>query len=168
MIPSAQIYAAQNAPPPPPPPTRTSDPLSTGHSRSRPPYFDPATGMRYDTNNGSYEGWLTKQSEWLKDWRRRWFILKGDKLFFAKSNYSVPHGMVDLSKCQTVKSAEHKAGKKYAMEVRRTIHPVNLSSKKRRILLTTSITHLFIQSSCPDVTDKYIPHLFHLLIAPFF
>ena len=122
MIPSAQVFAAQNAPQPPPPPPRTSAPLSTGHSRSRPPYFDPATGMRYDTNNGSYEGWLTKQSEWLKDWRRRWFILKGDKLFFAKSNFSVPHGMVDLSMCQTVKSAEHKAGKKYAMEVRKNNH----------------------------------------------
>ena len=121
MIPSAQILATQNAgttPPLPPPPPRTTDRLSTGHSRSRPPYFDPAIGMRYDTNNGSYEGWLTKQSEWLKDWRRRWFVLKGDKLFFAKSSFSAPHGMVDLSMCQTVKSAEHKAGKKYAMEVR--------------------------------------------------
>ena len=28
--------------------------------------------------------WLTKQSAWLKDWRRRYFILKGSKLFFAK------------------------------------------------------------------------------------
>ena len=124
-MPSAQTLAAQNAVKPPPPPPRTTDRLSTGHSRSRPPYFDPSTGMRYDTNNGSYEGWLTKQSEWLKDWRRRWFILKGDKLFFAKSNFSVPHGMVDLSKCQTVKSAEHKAGKKYAMEVQSLLNPIH-------------------------------------------
>jgi hypothetical protein len=29
-------------------------------------------------------GWLTKQSSWLKEWRRRYFILKGSKLFFAK------------------------------------------------------------------------------------
>ena len=27
---------------------------------------------------------LTKQSAWLKDWRRRYFILKGSKLFFSK------------------------------------------------------------------------------------
>jgi hypothetical protein len=45
---------------------------------SRPPYLDPNTGKRYDTSSGSTEGWLTKQSEWLKDWRRRYFILKGD------------------------------------------------------------------------------------------
>jgi hypothetical protein len=35
--------------------------------------------MRYETSCGNTEGWLTKQSEWLKDWRRRYFILKGDK-----------------------------------------------------------------------------------------
>ena len=44
---------------------------------TRPPYFDPNTGMRYETSCGNTEGWLTKQSEWLKDWRRRYFILKG-------------------------------------------------------------------------------------------
>ena len=45
---------------------------------SRPPYFDPNTGRKYETSCGNTEGWLTKQSEWLKDWRRRYFILKGD------------------------------------------------------------------------------------------
>ena len=37
--------------------------------------------------------------------------IPGDKLFFAKSQHSAPHGMIDLSHCQTVKSAEFKAGK---------------------------------------------------------
>ena len=44
---------------------------------TRPPYFDPNTGKMYETSCGNTEGWLTKQSEWLKDWRRRYFILKG-------------------------------------------------------------------------------------------
>lgn len=83
----------------------------------RPPYLDPATGIRYDTSNPTSEGWLTKQSEWLKDWRRRYFFLKGSKLFFAKGEFSAPHGMIDLSTCMTVKSAELKAGKKNAIEV---------------------------------------------------
>ena len=83
----------------------------------RPPYFDPISGLRYDTSAGNKEGWLMKQSEWLKDWRRRYFILKDNKLFFSKSQWCAPHGMIDLSQCQTVKSAEHKAGKKYAIEI---------------------------------------------------
>lgn len=52
---------------------------------SRPPYFDPNTGMRYETSCGNTEGWLTKQSEWLKDWRRRYFILKGNNRLDAKN-----------------------------------------------------------------------------------
>jgi hypothetical protein len=83
----------------------------------RPPYVDPATGQTYDTSNPTTEGWLTKQSMWLKDWRRRYFFLKGSKLFFSKGEFSAPHGMIDLSTCMTVKSAELKAGKKNAIEV---------------------------------------------------
>ena len=32
----------------------------------RPPYVDPQTTIIYDTDNAEYEGWLTKQSTWLK------------------------------------------------------------------------------------------------------
>ena len=31
-----------------------------------PPYIDPQTNIQYDTNNTEFEGWLTKQSMWLK------------------------------------------------------------------------------------------------------
>ena len=47
-------------------------------------------------------------------------MLKGSKLFFSTSESGAPHGMVDLSKCMTVKSAELKAGKKNAIEVSTT------------------------------------------------
>jgi hypothetical protein len=83
----------------------------------RPAFIDPATGTPYDTSNPNMEGWLTKQSMWLKDWRRRYFILKGSRLFFSRGEFSAPHGMIDLSTCMTVKSAELKAGKKNAIEV---------------------------------------------------
>lgn len=33
---------------------------------SRPPYVDPNTNIIYDTDNAEYEGFLTKQSMWLK------------------------------------------------------------------------------------------------------
>jgi len=80
-------------------------------------YFDPNTSIRHPTNNPEFQGYLIKQSTWMKEWRKRYFILKGSKLFFAKDNSISPHGMIDLSTCQTVKSAEQKAGKKYAFEV---------------------------------------------------
>jgi hypothetical protein len=50
----------------------------------RPAFHDPATGLSHECNDPNFEGWLWKQSLWLKDWRKRYFILKGSKLFFAK------------------------------------------------------------------------------------
>ena len=62
-----------NVPNPPPPasaqqqqqkqqPNRTRNSYST----MRPPYIDPTTNIIYDVDNPEYEGWLTKQSVWLK------------------------------------------------------------------------------------------------------
>lgn len=55
----------------------------------------------------------------LKEWRRRYFILKGSKLFFCKNANpgSGPHGMMDLACCTTVKSADLKSGKRHSFEI---------------------------------------------------
>eukprot|EP00557_Chaetoceros_sp_GSL56_P012693 CAMPEP_0176480224 /NCGR_PEP_ID=MMETSP0200_2-20121128/2164_1 /TAXON_ID=947934 /ORGANISM="Chaetoceros sp., Strain GSL56" /LENGTH=336 /DNA_ID=CAMNT_0017876331 /DNA_START=74 /DNA_END=1084 /DNA_ORIENTATION=+ len=123
-------------PPPPPPsshhphhysnpqPHSQAHPLSNPsptptpyHSMTRPPYVDPDTQIVYPCHNPDFEGWLTKQSMWLKDWRRRYFLLSGSKLFFAKNAYSAPHGMIDLSTATTVKSADIKSRKKHSFEI---------------------------------------------------
>ena len=58
----------------------------------------------------------------LKEWRRRYFILKGSKLFFCKNANpgSGPHGMMDLAACTTVKSADLKSGKRHSFEISTT------------------------------------------------
>merc|ERR1719437_148733 len=84
---------------------------------SRPPYVDPNTNIIYDTDNAEYEGFLTKQSMWLKDWRRRFFLLKGSKLFYCSNELSTPHGMIDLALCTTVKSADLKSRKRNSFEI---------------------------------------------------
>jgi hypothetical protein len=92
-------------------------PSYTSAAPSRPPYIDPETQIVYHCSNPEFEGYLTKQSMWLKDWRRRYFILSGSKLFFAKTPYSAPHGMIDLSTATTVKSADLKSRKKNSFEI---------------------------------------------------
>ena len=121
----------------------------------RQPYFDPRTGQRYDTTSPSTEGWLTKQSVWLKDWRRRFFILKGSKLFFSKSELSAPHGMIDLSSCMTVKSAELKAGKKNAIEVSTadTTFFMYADTEKEKDEWIGAIGRAIVQSSATFTTD---------------
>mmetsp|Transcript_22517 Transcript_22517/g.31755 ORF Transcript_22517/g.31755 Transcript_22517/m.31755 type:complete len:166 (+) Transcript_22517:149-646(+) len=90
---------------------------SNPYSIPRAPYVDPNTQIVYQVNDAEVEGWLTKQSMWLKDWRRRYFILKGSKLFFSKNEYSSPHGMIDLAQCTTVKSADLKSSKRFSFEI---------------------------------------------------
>ena len=53
----------------------------------------------------------------MQDWRRRFFILKGSRLFFAKTPHEAPHGMIDLSRCTTVKSADLKSHRKHSFEI---------------------------------------------------
>lgn len=40
--------------------------MSGGMRLMRPHFVDPQTNIVYDTNSADFEGWLTKQSSWLK------------------------------------------------------------------------------------------------------
>lgn len=66
-------------------------------------------GLEYWTSP-ERAGWLTKQGDYIKTWRRRWFVLKQGKLLWFKdsavSRHSPPRGVVSLETCQTVKGAE--------------------------------------------------------------
>lgn len=50
------------------PPTDVAPHLHHHHRQMlpRPPFVDPTTNIIYDTDHPDYEGWLTKQSMWLK------------------------------------------------------------------------------------------------------
>ncbi|GKV26195.1 hypothetical protein SLEP1_g35538 [Rubroshorea leprosula] len=67
-------------------------------------------------------GWLTKQGDYIKTWRRRWFVLKQGKLLWFKDPYSVnrsstPRGVVSVDTCLTVKGAEDVLNKPFAFEL---------------------------------------------------
>ncbi|MED6182922.1 Fatty acid synthase subunit beta [Stylosanthes scabra] len=63
-------------------------------------------------SNPERSGWLTKQGDYIKTWRRRWFVLKQGKLLWfkdpssASSRSAVPRGVVNVAHCLTVKGAE--------------------------------------------------------------
>jgi len=62
-----------------------------------------------DLTDHDFSGYLTKQSMWMKQWRRRYFVLKGNKFYFSKGPDTPPHGVIDLKDCLTVKSAENQS-----------------------------------------------------------
>ncbi|CAA7389889.1 unnamed protein product [Spirodela intermedia] len=66
-------------------------------------------------------GWLNKQGEYIKTWRRRWFVLKQGKLFWFKESVvtraSRPRGIIPVGSCLTVKGAEDVLGRDFAFEL---------------------------------------------------
>ncbi|CEM20935.1 unnamed protein product [Vitrella brassicaformis CCMP3155] len=65
------------------------------------------------------EGWLSKQSRFLRDWRRRWFILTPHYLasFRKQGQYTNPTEILRLRDCSTVKSADDEVHKDNAFRV---------------------------------------------------
>ncbi|MCL7046057.1 hypothetical protein MKW94_004441 [Papaver nudicaule] len=74
-------------------------------------YEEDYDGIEY-WNNPEKSGWLTKQGEVIKTWRRRWFVLKQGKLFWFKdsnvnSRLVKPRGVISVgANCLTVKCAQ--------------------------------------------------------------
>uniref|UniRef100_A0A7R9VEP3 PH domain-containing protein n=1 Tax=Chlamydomonas euryale TaxID=1486919 RepID=A0A7R9VEP3_9CHLO len=66
-------------------------------------------------------GWLTKQGDYIKTWRRRWFVLKDGKIFWfindCVTQESVPRGVIDVNKCLSIKGAEDAINKPFAFEI---------------------------------------------------
>merc|ERR1712137_1079498 len=65
------------------------------------------------------EGWLVKQSKFMKEWRRRWVVLTRDYLcsFKQQGEYRNPSEAIRLRECSTVKSAEEETGKENSFRV---------------------------------------------------
>ncbi|RAL36930.1 unnamed protein product [Cuscuta campestris] len=96
-------------------------------------------GVQY-WSNPERTGWLTKQGEYIKTWRRRWFVLKQGKLFWFKESSitreSRPRGVIPVATCLTVKGAEDVVNKQFAFE-----------------LSTSSLTMYFIADSEKEKED---------------
>ncbi|PSC71238.1 pleckstrin homology domain-containing 1-like [Micractinium conductrix] len=69
-------------------------------------------------------GWLLKQGEFIKTWRRRWFILKDGKIFWFKSDIvgpsSQPRGVIEVDRCLSIKGAEDAINRPHAFEISTT------------------------------------------------
>merc|ERR1712023_350276 len=66
-------------------------------------------------------GWLQKQGEYIKTWRRRWFVLKSGKIFWFKTtvvnSLSKPRGVIEIDQCLSVKGAEDAINREFAFEL---------------------------------------------------
>ncbi|CAN8298276.1 unnamed protein product [Cochlearia groenlandica] len=112
-------------------------------------------------SNPERTGWLTKQGEYIKTWRRRWFVLKQGKLFWFKDSdvtrVSRPRGIVPVASCLTVKGAEDILNKQNAFEVSmrgETMYFIADTEKEKEDWIN-SIGRCIVQHSS-SVTDSEI------------
>eukprot|EP00828_Plagiopyla_frontata_P035540 TRINITY_DN4691_c0_g1_i1.p2 TRINITY_DN4691_c0_g1~~TRINITY_DN4691_c0_g1_i1.p2 ORF type:complete len:116 (-),score=28.06 TRINITY_DN4691_c0_g1_i1:117-464(-) len=65
------------------------------------------------------EGFLSKQSKYLKEWRQRWFVLTSDALYSFKEekSYKSPTETIQLKDCTTIKSAEDEVKKENSFRI---------------------------------------------------
>ncbi|CAD6235884.1 unnamed protein product [Miscanthus lutarioriparius] len=106
-------------------------------------------------------GWLTKQGEYIKTWRRRWFVLKQGRLFWFKESTvtraSVPRGVIPVASCLTVKGAEDVLNRPYAFELstpRETMYFIADTEKEKEEWIN-SIGRSIVQHS-RSVTDAEV------------
>ncbi|KAM7259891.1 hypothetical protein ACFE04_015632 [Oxalis oulophora] len=107
-------------------------------------------------SNPERSGWLTKQTDYLKTWRRRWFVLKQGKLLWFKDPSSVhrstiPRGVISVGSCVTVKGAEDVLNKPYAFELSNsnsTMYFIADSDKEKEDWIN-SIGRSIVQHSSP-------------------
>ena len=80
-------------------------------------------GVRWDSNDAALEGYLVKKSKWIGVMRKRYMILKRNKIFFSKTEDAAPHGVIDLvdtiAVCQLVSASD--AGGEVKSEAHGTI-----------------------------------------------
>ena len=62
-----------------------------------------------DLSMPDYTGYLYKKSQWLREWRKRYFILKGKKLYFSDSASNDPHGEIDLESVINITCIDEKS-----------------------------------------------------------
>lgn len=77
-------------------------------------------GVEY-WSNPERAGWLMKQGELIKTWRRRWVVLKNGKLFWFKTDIvtqtTAPRGIIEVNRCLSIKGAEDTINKPHAFEI---------------------------------------------------
>ncbi|CAO1942336.1 unnamed protein product [Urochloa humidicola] len=106
-------------------------------------------------------GWLNKQGEYIKTWRRRWFVLKQGRLFWFKDSTvtraSVPRGVIPVASCLTVKGAEDVLNRPFAFELstpRETMYFIADTEKEKEEWIN-SIGRSIVQHS-RSVTDAEV------------
>jgi len=102
------------------------------------------------------EGWLMKQSKFLKNWKRRWFVLTPTYIcsFQQQGVYHKPTEVLRLRECSTVKSADDNVDRENAFRVE-TPSRVFFLIAETNVEKESWIGHIGRQMVRPTVMKEY-------------
>jgi hypothetical protein len=105
-----------------------------------------------------FAGYLTKRSVWLKEWRKRYVVLRGTMLYISKTPNDEPHEVVNLLKGIAIRGAEDKIGRPHSFEVSTADNTIFLfaDSEKEKDAWISAISKAMVKFS-----DSYVCCLYH-------
>ncbi|CAL4908466.1 unnamed protein product [Urochloa decumbens] len=136
----------------------------SGSSSSSPSAADAASGGVEFWHGAERTGWLNKQGEYIKTWRRRWFVLKQGRLFWFKdpavTRASVPRGVIPVASCLTVKGAEDVLNRQFAFELSTPAETMYFiaDSEKEKEEWINSIGRSIVQHSRSIADDEVVDY----------
>ena len=72
-----------------------------------------------------YSGWMTKKGRKVRNWKRRWFVLKGHYLsYFAKETEKTPLGEINLETCMIDELKEREESGRVCRHLNFTNNPI--------------------------------------------
>lgn len=88
-------------------------------SASSASHADRSSDINQSQSDGEilFSGYLTKRSQWLKEWRKRYVVLRQKKIYFMKSPTEQPHDQVNVNEIISIRSADDKTGKQHSFEI---------------------------------------------------
>lgn len=89
----------------------------------------------------SKSGWLLKRSDWIKQWRNRFFKLQGNTLSFAKTEDSKPHGIMKCFAVEVV--SEH--------ENHKLVRQIKISCREKK-----HVRIYFLRASSPEEETLWV------------
>ncbi|KAK6146439.1 hypothetical protein DH2020_020308 [Rehmannia glutinosa] len=110
---------------------------------------------------------ITKQREYIKTWRRRWFVLKQGKLFWFKestvTHASRPRGIIPVANCLTVNGAEESLNRQFAFDCvisNDTMYFIADSEKEKNDWINSirrSIVHQSMSVTDDEILECHMP-----------
>ena len=92
--------------------------------------------------NSTMEGWIIKQGAVVTNWKRRWFVLKSDFLYYFKTQQdSDPTGVVPVRGCTVTEDTQCKRSNSFMVALPDNSRTYHFQAPNNAVRLQYDIVH---------------------------